>query len=134
MTIARADVSRSSAYRRWPYKDLFLADLLVALARATDLSAEPPGLVEELLALIEAADLTSARARRTCSSRDSGSPRPRSSSVCPPRPAGRPIWHFRRLSPACRRGESATPPRRRSWTRSDASPPAAHTSTATSRP
>ena len=62
--IARADVSRSSAYRRWPYKDLFLADLLVALARATDLSAEPPGLVEELVALIEAADLTSAQARR----------------------------------------------------------------------
>jgi AcrR family transcriptional regulator len=62
--IARADVSRSSAYRRWPFKDLFLADLLVAVARHTDLSAEPPGLVDDLKALIGAADLTSAESRR----------------------------------------------------------------------
>src|SRR5674476_636519 len=55
--IARADVSRSSAYRRWPYKDLFLADLLVAVARDTDLTIEPPGLVDELRALIASADL-----------------------------------------------------------------------------
>jgi AcrR family transcriptional regulator len=62
--IARADVSRSSAYRRWPFKDLFLADLLVAVARHTDLSAEPPGLVDDLKALIVAADLTSTESRR----------------------------------------------------------------------
>jgi AcrR family transcriptional regulator len=62
--IARADVSRSSAYRRWPYKDLFLADLLVAVARDTDLTIEPPGLVDELRALIASADLSDAQARR----------------------------------------------------------------------
>jgi AcrR family transcriptional regulator len=62
--IARADVSRTSAYRRWPFKDLFLADLLVAVARHTDLSAEPPGLVDDLKALIDAADLTRAESRR----------------------------------------------------------------------
>src|SRR5438067_6197297 len=33
--IRDAGVSRSSAYRRWPYKDLFLSDLLKELARAT---------------------------------------------------------------------------------------------------
>ena len=35
--IRDARVSRSAAYRRWPYKDLFFADLLKALARATNL-------------------------------------------------------------------------------------------------
>jgi hypothetical protein len=30
-------VSRTSAYRRWPYKDLFFADLVLELARSTDL-------------------------------------------------------------------------------------------------
>jgi len=62
--IARADVSRSSAYRRWPYKDLFLADLLVAVARDTDLTVEPPGLVDALRALIASADLSDGQARR----------------------------------------------------------------------
>ena len=33
--IRDADVSRSAAYRRWPYKDLFLSDLLKELAAAT---------------------------------------------------------------------------------------------------
>lgn len=33
--IREAGVSRSSAYRRWPYKDLFFSDLLKELARAT---------------------------------------------------------------------------------------------------
>ena len=32
--IRDADVSRSSAYRRWPYKDLFFSDLLRELAKA----------------------------------------------------------------------------------------------------
>jgi len=62
--IARAEVSRASAYRRWPFKDLFLADLLVAVAQDTELSAEPPGLVRELTALIEATDLSDAQSRR----------------------------------------------------------------------
>lgn len=62
--ISRADVSRSSAYRRWPYKDLFLADLLVAAARQTELSVEPPGLMDELSALIAGADVTNSQARR----------------------------------------------------------------------
>jgi AcrR family transcriptional regulator len=62
--IARADVSRSSAYRRWPYKDLFLADLLVAVARETELSVEPQGLVDQVTDLIAGADLTDAQARR----------------------------------------------------------------------
>lgn len=62
--IAKADVSRASAYRRWPYKDLFLADLLVAVAQDTDLSAEPAGLVAELSDLIARADLTDPQARR----------------------------------------------------------------------
>ena len=62
--IARADVSRASAYRRWPYKDLFLADLLVQVAQDTELSAEPPGLVAEIRALVAATDLSDARARR----------------------------------------------------------------------
>lgn len=63
--IGRANVSRSSAYRRWLFKDLFLADLLVAVARDTELSVDPPGLVQELGALIDAADLTDPGARRT---------------------------------------------------------------------
>lgn len=62
--IARADVSRASAYRRWPSKDLFLADLAVAIAQDTDLIAEPPGMVQDLSRLIAATDLTDAQARR----------------------------------------------------------------------
>ncbi len=50
--IAEAEVSRTSSYRRWPTKDLFAADLLLRLARATDLpTAVPPGLVEALAAV-----------------------------------------------------------------------------------
>ena len=33
--IQQAGVSRSAAYRRWPYKDLFFSDLLKELAQAT---------------------------------------------------------------------------------------------------
>ena len=36
--IRDAQVSRSAAYRRWPYKDLFFSDLLKTLARATQLA------------------------------------------------------------------------------------------------
>jgi AcrR family transcriptional regulator len=42
--IREADVSRSSAYRRWPHKDLFLSDLIKELAR----NAAPPLAVDEL--------------------------------------------------------------------------------------
>ncbi len=35
--IEAADVARTSAYRRWPYKDLVIADLLVELASASGL-------------------------------------------------------------------------------------------------
>jgi AcrR family transcriptional regulator len=42
--IREADVSRSSAYRRWPHKDLFLSDLIKELAR----SAAPPMAAEEV--------------------------------------------------------------------------------------
>jgi AcrR family transcriptional regulator len=45
--IREADVSRSSAYRRWPHKDLFLSDLLKELAR----SAAPPMAAEEVALL-----------------------------------------------------------------------------------
>jgi AcrR family transcriptional regulator len=45
--IAEAQVSRSTVYRRWPYKDLFFSDLLKELARAMSpaaVSAEASGL------------------------------------------------------------------------------------------
>jgi AcrR family transcriptional regulator len=42
--IRDADVSRSSAYRRWPHKDLFLSDLIKELAR----KAAPPFVADEL--------------------------------------------------------------------------------------
>jgi AcrR family transcriptional regulator len=45
--IASAGVSRASAYRRWPHKDLFLGDLLLELARATDLADEGAALIAE---------------------------------------------------------------------------------------
>lgn len=38
--VADAGVSRASAYRRWPNKDLFLADLLLEVARATSLDED----------------------------------------------------------------------------------------------
>lgn len=45
--IRAADVSRSSAYRRWPHKDLFFSDLILELAR------DPvPGIVADELDLI----------------------------------------------------------------------------------
>src|ERR1700740_3327191 len=45
--IREADVSRSSVYRRWPYKDLFFSDLVKQLA----LDAAP-GVVGDELALM----------------------------------------------------------------------------------
>jgi AcrR family transcriptional regulator len=45
--IREADVSRSSAYRRWPHKDLFFSDLVLELAR------DPaPGIVGDEMDLI----------------------------------------------------------------------------------
>ncbi len=47
--IQDAEVSRASVYRRWPYKDLFFADLMLALAESTDLEVdERPLLVDAL--------------------------------------------------------------------------------------
>jgi AcrR family transcriptional regulator len=39
--IRQAGVSRSAAYRRWPYKDLFFADLLRHLAQAAEPASYP---------------------------------------------------------------------------------------------
>jgi len=47
--IRDADVSRSAAYRRWPYKDLFYGDLLEELAK----EGAPPGIVDAEYALIK---------------------------------------------------------------------------------
>jgi hypothetical protein len=47
--IRDADVSRSAAYRRWPYKDLFYGDLIEELAR----EGAPPGIVQAEYALIQ---------------------------------------------------------------------------------
>jgi AcrR family transcriptional regulator len=50
--IREADVSRSSAYRRWPHKDLFLIDLIKELARssAPALAADELALIRDILA------------------------------------------------------------------------------------
>jgi AcrR family transcriptional regulator len=45
--IREADVSRSSAYHRWPHKDLFLSDLVLELARNPT-----PGIVADEMDLI----------------------------------------------------------------------------------
>jgi len=45
--IREADVSRTSAYRRWPHKDLFFSDLVLALA-----SDPAPGIVADEMNLI----------------------------------------------------------------------------------
>jgi AcrR family transcriptional regulator len=47
--IQAAGVARTSVYRRWPYKDLFFSDLLIELAKATQLGTGYGG-VPELLA------------------------------------------------------------------------------------
>ncbi|TXG90998.1 TetR/AcrR family transcriptional regulator [Rhodococcus rhodnii] len=49
--IDRAGVSRTSSYRRWPSKDLFAEELVLAIARATELGSEIPGLAEALASL-----------------------------------------------------------------------------------
>ena len=45
--IRDADVSRSAVYRRWPYKDLFISDLVKQLAKTAT-----PTIVEDELAMI----------------------------------------------------------------------------------
>ena len=45
--IREADVSRTSAYRRWPHKDLFFSDLVLELA-----SDPVPGIVDDEMSLI----------------------------------------------------------------------------------
>jgi AcrR family transcriptional regulator len=46
--IRDADVARSSAYRRWPHKDLFFSDLVKELAK----DAAPPTIIADEVALI----------------------------------------------------------------------------------
>lgn len=64
--IAAAGVSRASAYRRWPRREDFLADVLVAVVRRTTLVPEGPEDIARLLALIETARprLTDPQVRR----------------------------------------------------------------------
>ncbi len=63
--IREADVSRSSAYRRWPHKDLFFSDLVLELARNPT-----PGIFADEMDLIRRIvggrldDLADPRARR----------------------------------------------------------------------
>jgi len=47
--IRDADVSRSAAYRRWPYRDLFYGDLIEELAK----EGAPPGIARAEYALIQ---------------------------------------------------------------------------------
>jgi AcrR family transcriptional regulator len=64
--IGAAGVSRASAYRRWPYKDLFFGDVLVELARATELSDHSHRLAERVRAVLpgDAAQLRTEAGRR----------------------------------------------------------------------
>jgi AcrR family transcriptional regulator len=50
--IRAADVSRSTAYRRWPYKDLFFSDLVRELARSAspEILRDEVGVMKEVLA------------------------------------------------------------------------------------
>jgi AcrR family transcriptional regulator len=54
--IQAAGVARTSVYRRWPYKDLFFSDLLIELAKATQLGtgygAIPALLAEHMVQLL----------------------------------------------------------------------------------
>jgi len=132
--ITHADVSRSSAYRRWPYKDLFLADLLVAVARDTDLSVEPPGLIEELGALIQGTDLNDPQARQDLLIEALLCRRDPSSNGSGARRVGVRMWHCPQRSPGSRPAPSARRPPRRSSTRRHGSWRAALAYTATSPP
>jgi AcrR family transcriptional regulator len=50
--IRDADVARSTAYRHWPHKDLFLSDLIIELAQHADLSiiTDEIALIRQVLA------------------------------------------------------------------------------------
>ncbi|MCV2395695.1 TetR/AcrR family transcriptional regulator [Actinotalea sp. M2MS4P-6] len=64
--IAAADVSRASVYRRWPTKELFFGDLLLEIARATQLTAEGAELVADAARDVaeRCAELLDERSRR----------------------------------------------------------------------
>ncbi len=64
--IKDAGVSRATAYRHWPSRDQFVADVLVEVVRRTTLIPERPEDLHRLLALVDehAADLTSPDGRR----------------------------------------------------------------------
>ncbi|GAA3800730.1 TetR/AcrR family transcriptional regulator [Cellulomonas soli] len=51
--IRHADVSRTSAYRRWPTRDAFHADVLLEVARGTDLPGIGARVVAEAEAVLE---------------------------------------------------------------------------------
>lgn len=63
--IREADVSRSSAYRRWPHKDLFFSDLVLELARnpAPGIFADEMELIRRIVTA-RLADLADLQARR----------------------------------------------------------------------
>lgn len=63
--VRAADVSRTSAYRRWPSRDAFVADVLVALARGTELTGIGDRIGDEVGALLAAdtVDLTDPQGR-----------------------------------------------------------------------
>ncbi|MDA8358163.1 MAG: TetR/AcrR family transcriptional regulator [Actinomycetota bacterium] len=52
--IREADVSRSSVYRRWPYKDLFISDLVKVLAEAAVPSATDQEAIVRLVKAVAA--------------------------------------------------------------------------------
>lgn len=63
--IRRADVSRTSAYRRWPTRDAFLADVLLEVARGVEDQTIGTRVVADASAVLRApgADLSSPRGR-----------------------------------------------------------------------
>ena len=92
--IREADVSRSSAYHRWPHKDLFFSDLVLELARnpAPGIVTDEMDLIRRIIAarLDGLADQESRAAPLPLSF--SGSSRRWTSRPCTPHPAGAPTW------------------------------------------
>lgn len=64
--IRRADVSRTSAYRRWPTRDAFLADVLLEVARGVEDPTIGPRVVAEARAALRGSEMdpSSAQGRR----------------------------------------------------------------------
>lgn len=64
--IKESGVSRTTAYRRWPSKASFLADVLVAAVRTTTLTGESPEQIEDLRHLLttRTGDIATEQGRR----------------------------------------------------------------------